>query len=77
VEEYGGEKILCAGVIDVKGRSVDPVATVAERIRTFCDTPRPANSGSPPTAASVRPRARSPGKMASLTAAAAIVRSEL
>jgi 5-methyltetrahydropteroyltriglutamate--homocysteine methyltransferase len=33
-ERYGGEKILCAGVIDVKGRSVEPVDVVAGRIRT-------------------------------------------
>jgi 5-methyltetrahydropteroyltriglutamate--homocysteine methyltransferase len=33
-EKYGGEKILCAGVIDVKGRSVEPVEVVASRIRT-------------------------------------------
>lgn len=33
-ERYGGDKILCAGVIDVKGRSVEPVDVVADRIRT-------------------------------------------
>ncbi len=33
-EKYGGEKILCAGVIDVKGRSVEPAEVVADRIRT-------------------------------------------
>jgi 5-methyltetrahydropteroyltriglutamate--homocysteine methyltransferase len=33
-EKYGGDKILCAGVIDVKGRSLEPVEVVAERIRT-------------------------------------------
>jgi 5-methyltetrahydropteroyltriglutamate--homocysteine methyltransferase len=32
-EKYGGEKILCAGVIDVKGRSVEPADVVADRIR--------------------------------------------
>ena len=33
-ERYGGDKILCAGVIDVKGRSLEPVEVVADRIRT-------------------------------------------
>jgi 5-methyltetrahydropteroyltriglutamate--homocysteine methyltransferase len=33
-EKYGGDKILCAGVIDVKGRSLEPVDVVADRIRT-------------------------------------------
>jgi 5-methyltetrahydropteroyltriglutamate--homocysteine methyltransferase len=32
-EKYGGDKILCAGVIDVKGRSLEPVEVVADRIR--------------------------------------------
>jgi 5-methyltetrahydropteroyltriglutamate--homocysteine methyltransferase len=38
-EKYGGDKILCAGIIDVKGRSVEPVEVVADRIRMtlrFC-----------------------------------------
>jgi 5-methyltetrahydropteroyltriglutamate--homocysteine methyltransferase len=33
-ETFGGDKILCAGVIDVKGRSLEPVEVVADRIRT-------------------------------------------
>ena len=33
-QEYGGDKILCAGVIDVKGRDLEPVDVVAGRIRT-------------------------------------------
>ena len=32
--EYGGDKILCAGVIDVKGRDLEPVEVVAGRIRS-------------------------------------------
>ncbi len=32
-EKYGGDKILCAGVIDVKGRDLEPVDVVADRIR--------------------------------------------
>ncbi len=33
-QKYGGDKILCAGVIDVKGRDLEPVEVVAGRIRT-------------------------------------------
>ena len=33
-EQYGGHKILCAGVIDVKGRDLEPVEVVVDRIRT-------------------------------------------
>jgi 5-methyltetrahydropteroyltriglutamate--homocysteine methyltransferase len=33
--KYGGDKMLCAGVIDVKGRSLEPVEAVADRIRTL------------------------------------------
>ena len=39
-EEFGGDKILCAGVIDVKGRDLEPVDAVADRIRKclkYCD----------------------------------------
>jgi 5-methyltetrahydropteroyltriglutamate--homocysteine methyltransferase len=32
-EKHGGDKILCAGVIDVKGRSLEAVEVVADRIR--------------------------------------------
>jgi len=32
-EKHGGDKILCAGVIDVKGRSLEPLDVVADRIR--------------------------------------------
>ena len=38
-EKYGGDKILCAGVIDVKGRGVEPVEAVADSIHAalrFC-----------------------------------------
>lgn len=33
--EHGGDKILCAGVIDVKGRSLETPQLVAERIRAL------------------------------------------
>lgn len=39
--EYGGDKILCAGVIDVKGRSLEPVDTVVDRIHTLLKSVRP------------------------------------
>jgi 5-methyltetrahydropteroyltriglutamate--homocysteine methyltransferase len=32
---FGGERILCAGVIDVKGRSLEPVPVIADRIRAL------------------------------------------
>lgn len=31
--DFGGDRILCAGVIDVKGRSLEPVEVIADRIR--------------------------------------------
>ena len=31
--DFGGDRILCAGVIDVKGRSLEPVQVIADRIR--------------------------------------------
>ena len=40
-QEYGGDKILCAGVIDVKGRSLEPLDTVVDRIHTLLDSVRP------------------------------------
>jgi len=77
-EEYGGEKTLCAGVIDVKGRSVDPVETVAERIRTLLRHVPPGQLWlAPDCGFSQTARSLALGKMASLTAAAAIVRGEL
>jgi 5-methyltetrahydropteroyltriglutamate--homocysteine methyltransferase len=39
--KHGGEKILCAGVIDVKGRSVETPEIVAERIRLLLRYVRP------------------------------------
>jgi 5-methyltetrahydropteroyltriglutamate--homocysteine methyltransferase len=40
-QEYGGDKILCAGVIDVKGRSIEPVETVVARIHKLLESVRP------------------------------------
>jgi 5-methyltetrahydropteroyltriglutamate--homocysteine methyltransferase len=39
--EWGGDKILCAGIVDVKGRSVEPAALVADRVRLLLRTVRP------------------------------------
>ena len=39
--QYGGEKILSAGVIDVKGRSVETPDIIADRIRTMLKAVRP------------------------------------
>ena len=50
-EKYGGDKILCAGVIDVKGRSLEPVDVVADRIRLCLRHSAAESSGSRPTAA--------------------------
>lgn len=77
-ERYGGDKILCAGVIDVKGRDVEPVDVVADRIRLLLRHVAPeklwlgADCGFSQTA-----RSLALAKMSSLTAAAAHVRREL
>ncbi len=39
--QFGGDKILSAGVIDVKGRSIESVEVVADRIRTLLKYVRP------------------------------------
>ena len=76
--EHGGDKILCAGVIDVKGRSVETPAFVADRIRTVLRFVRPENLWlAPDCGFSQTARALAVGKLASLVAAAAIVRAEL
>lgn len=77
-EEYGGDKILCAGVIDVKGRSVEPVSVVVDRIHTLLKSVRPeklwlaADCGYSQTA-----RWLAVEKMKSLVEAARVVRREL
>ena len=71
------DKVLCAGVIDVKGRTIEPVEVVAERIRMLLRS-RPdrlwlaSDCGFSQTA---RPLAL--GKMRALVAAAELVRGEL
>ncbi len=76
--DYGADKVLVAGVIDVKGRDAETPQVVAERIRTLLRSVAPeklwlsADCGYSQTA---RPLAVD--KMRSLVAAARIVREEL
>jgi 5-methyltetrahydropteroyltriglutamate--homocysteine methyltransferase len=76
--EHGGDKILCAGVIDVKGRSVESPAFVAERIRTLLRFVAPDRLWlAPDCGFSQTARSLTLGKLASLVEAAAMVRAEL
>jgi 5-methyltetrahydropteroyltriglutamate--homocysteine methyltransferase len=77
-EKYGGGKILCAGVIDVKGRSVEPVEVVAGRIRAalrHCAADR--LWVAPDCGFSQTSRALAYDKMKVMVEAAKIVRAEL
>ncbi len=40
-QEWGGDKILCAGVIDVKGRSLESVETLVDRIHLLLKSVAP------------------------------------
>ncbi len=76
--EHGGDKILCAGVIDVKGRSVETPEVVADRIRTLLRFVRAEKLWlAPDCGFSQTARSLASGKLASLVAGAAIVRREL
>jgi 5-methyltetrahydropteroyltriglutamate--homocysteine methyltransferase len=76
--EHGGDKILCAGVVDVKGRSVETPEFVADRIRTLLRHVRPEKLWlAPDCGFSQTARGLAVGKVASLVAAAAMVRAEL
>jgi 5-methyltetrahydropteroyltriglutamate--homocysteine methyltransferase len=76
--EHGGDKVLVAGIIDVKGRDVDPPEVVASRIRTLLESVAPerlwlsADCGYSQTARFLARR-----KMESLVEAARVVRREL
>ncbi len=76
--EHGGDKILVAGVIDVKGRDAESADIVAERIRTLLHSVVPhklwlsADCGYSQTA-----RSLAVDKMRALVAAARLVRAEL
>jgi 5-methyltetrahydropteroyltriglutamate--homocysteine methyltransferase len=76
--EHGADKILCAGVIDVKGRSVETAETVAGRIRTLLRFVEPDKLWlAPDCGLSQTARSLASGKLRSLVAGAAIVRREL
>lgn len=75
---YGGDAILCAGVIDVKGRSLEPVDVVADRIRALLKQV-PANRLwlAPDCGFSQTVRWLAVQKLATLAKAARIVRQEV
>ena len=76
--EYGGDKILNAGVIDVKGRSVETPAVVADRVRTLLRYVRREKLWvSPDCGFSQTARWLAVEKLRSLVQAAEIVRAEL
>jgi 5-methyltetrahydropteroyltriglutamate--homocysteine methyltransferase len=76
--EYGGDKILCAGVIDVKGRSAESPEIVAERIRTLLRSVQPTKLWlAPDCGFSQSARSLAIAKLRSLAGGAAIVRGEL
>lgn len=76
--EHGADKILCAGVVDVKGRSVETPEIVADRIRTLLRFVAPDKLWlAPDCGFSQTARILASGKLASLVAGAAIVRAEL
>jgi 5-methyltetrahydropteroyltriglutamate--homocysteine methyltransferase len=77
-EKYGGDKILCAGVIDVKGRSVDSPEIVAERIHIMLKSVKPEKLWlAPDCGFSQTARWLAVEKLKSLVEAAKIVRQEL
>ena len=76
--QHGGEKILCAGVIDVKGRSVETPEVTADRIRTLLRfVPGDKLWLSPDCGFSHTARSLAIGKLRSLVTAAAVVRREI
>jgi len=76
--QHGGDKILCAGVIDVKGRSVETPEFVAARVRTLLRFVEAEKLWlAPDCGFSQTARSLAVGKLASLVAAAAMVRREL
>ncbi len=76
--EYGGSRILTAGVIDVKGRSLEPAEVVADRIRNLLEHVPPEKLWlAPDCGFSQTARWLAVEKLKSLVQAAAIVREEL
>lgn len=75
---YGGDKILSAGVVDVKGRSIETPAVVADRIRMLLKYVRPDRLWlSPDCGFSQTARWVAVKKLESLVGGARIVRQEL
>ncbi len=76
--QYGGDKILCGGVIDVKGRSVESPEIVAERVRTLLASCRPEKLWlAPDCGFSQTARWLAVEKLKALVAGTALVRREL
>ena len=76
--EHGGDKILCGGVIDVKGRSVEPAEVVADRVRTLLRWVRPEKLWlAPDCGFSQTVRLLAVPKLRALVEGARIVRAEL
>ena len=77
--EHGGDKVLVAGVIDVKARDLETPEIVASRIRTLLRVrARRTSCGCPPTAATARRRAAWPSRRCARSSTGArIVREEL
>jgi 5-methyltetrahydropteroyltriglutamate--homocysteine methyltransferase len=76
--DYGGDKILNAGVIDVKGRSVESPEVVADRIRILLKYVRPEKLWlAPDCGFSQTARWLAVEKLKSLVKAAEMVRAEL
>lgn len=75
--EHGGDKILCAGVIDIKGRSVETPEIVASRIRTLLRSVRRDRLWlAPDCGFSQTARGLAVDKLQSLVQGAQIVRAE-
>lgn len=76
--EWGGDKILCAGVVDVKGRSVEPPALVADRVRLLLRTVAPDRLWlAPDCGLSQTARGLAVAKLRALVEGARLVRGEL
>ena len=77
-QKYGGDKVLCAGVINVKGRGLEPVEVVTDRIRTCLRYCPPEKLWVRPIAAfSQTVRWLAVEKMKVMVAAAKLVREEV
>jgi len=76
--QYGGDKELVAGVVDVKGRSIETPEVIAGRIRTVLRHCAPEKLWlAPDCGFSQTPRWVGVKKLEALVRAAALVREEL